>query len=233
MKKSQIVFLLIVGIMALLPVSAATISNGEVFGEAGAVVTVVSQNGGGTTYDQTQLISDKEGTVGGSAAGLFEWSMAYNVDPSFTYNFTSLMPGIYTVNLVLPVVGGPYNFLTHSATGSIAALAGDTTISARTAAVEIPTSVSFGAGAFDLMLAGSTVFQPFSLPISSGAIMGGIAPISPVSMGVTLSWTHTGPGSVNLQGGLVLVENAVPEPATFAVAGIAVLGLGLLRLRRV
>jgi hypothetical protein len=153
---------------------------------------------------------------------------AYDVDPFFNWTFTTAVNGVYSVVFVMPYLGGPYGQIASSASGTLTP--GAVAVTAKN--ITVASQVNLGATGQVLALADTTATPPFSGTIPAvNDLQAFVSPLGPGTYGVTLDFEHTGEGSVTINGRIELL-NLIPEPATFGLIGVALLGLGLAAHRR-
>lgn len=150
----------------------------------------------------------------------------YDVDPFFNWTFTTSTNGVYVVNFVMPYIAGPYTEFISSASGT--GTPGKTPVTAKSITVD---SLLDGAAIGQtLVLANTTINPPFSGVIGQQNSIVGVLSKNSGTFGVKLTFTHSGSGSLTFNGRVELTT-AIPEPATFGLAGVALLG-ALLAARR-
>lgn len=178
----------------------------------------------------TGAVPSKEtsSAIAGSGSG-YSWAISgWDVDPFFNWTFTSTLPGNYTVAFFMPFIGGPYQTVVSSASGSLTSGKSSVTAKNITVTTEIPNGVGTGQ---KLTLADTTVKRPFSGTIAAQNDVDNFLTGASGTYGVVLKFQHLTSGSVTFNGRLELL-NPIPEPGTMALAGFALVGLGLIARRK-
>lgn len=154
---------------------------------------------------------------------------AYDVDPFFDLNISVNSPGSYTFTFAAPYAGGPYNALSISGTGSVNPSNNGVTISNL-----LFESLLDGAFTGQILNFGDTSAPSggpsVTIPLQSG--IAGVSSGATGSYGVRITFDlDIETGSVDLSGRAELLTSrtAIPEPATFALAAIALVGIALTR----
>jgi hypothetical protein len=167
-------------------------------------------------------------SIAGSGAG-YSWAISgWDIDPFFNWTFTSTLPGVYTVGFFMPYVGGPYTTVVSSASGTLTPGKKSVTAKDITITTEIPGGTPTGQV---LKLADTTLAPPFSGVIAAKSDVDAFLTPASGTYGVVLKFTHLTSGSVTFNGRLELF-NPIPEPGTMALAGFALVGLGLIARRK-
>jgi hypothetical protein len=168
-------------------------------------------------------------TFRGSGEGPgFDWQYSGNTDPLINWAFGAAAPGAYTVIFFMPVVGGPYDTLTHISSLSVSDIGNPnpTTVSGISVLGQVPAGNT---------IAGVTLLSPAVVapPLGFGNANMGPASVTmgfgnPPSMAVQLKFTLASPdndGSASFNGQLKLEKRQIPEPATLFLLGSGLLGL--------
>lgn len=169
--------------------------------------------------------SDLVGTTGETA-----WSIGgYDVDPFFNWSFTTSINGVHNVTFTMPFIGGPYDSIILSASGSSTSGKLGTSITAKN--IKVTSLINAVATGQTVLLADTKTAAPKSGVIPADFnIMALVTPASG-TYAANLVFEHVGEGSITINGRIELF-NAIPEPATFGLIGTALLGLGLIARRR-
>jgi hypothetical protein len=174
-------------------------------------------------------IAKKDGSNLASTDGDESWAIAnYDIDPFFNWTFTTNMNGVHNVIFNMPFIGGAYNQIALSASGTLTP--GGKAVTAKN--ISVTSSLNGAATAQVINLADTTIAPPFSGTVPAVNNLANILTPAAGLYGVIVSFEHAGTGSVTINGRIELLNTVVPEPATFALIGTALLGLGFVARRR-
>jgi hypothetical protein len=152
----------------------------------------------------------------------------YNVDPFFTFTYGANTNGVHNVIFNMPFIGGPYAQIALSASGSLSPGGSPLTVKN----ISVTSTLNGAATAQKINLADTSVVNPASGIVPDVNDLANILTPASGLYGVILNFEHVGAGTVTFNGRIEILNMVVPEPATFALMGAALLGLGVVARRR-
>jgi hypothetical protein len=224
---------------------------------SGAIlVSIQDENAGHLTVDldgrrvvsETFEVVDKTGTwTGGDLEGTgFSYSATWDKDPFISWTYNTSKSGKHVVKFDIPIFSDTFNQIFNSAGYTLTTTKGAGASSIKNVSVkayipwpdvavnDVPEGYVTVAGT--VIPAGGTLTKS-----DDNSNLGGVGPYKAFgprvasSMGLVLEFDAAlpaGASSVAFNGTLSILPTAVPEPATFALIGFALVGFGALYRRR-
>ncbi|MCX6597692.1 MAG: PEP-CTERM sorting domain-containing protein [Acidobacteria bacterium] len=192
-------------------------------------------------------IPTKLGSVKGDSslrANGYEWALSWNVDPTLSWSYTTVINGLQTIDFEIDIVPDAYNQIFNSAGYSLTGTKNSKGAGIKNFTVQayVPypgTYIPVG----DVSVPGVSGVKGTKTDSNDNSNLGGVGPfvafgpaVTPLKMGVKISFesTLTAGDQLSLNGTLTIEKDAppVPEPATFGLIGAALVALGAVARRR-